>query len=85
MPCISYYERNNFQSAKGDTMAVSIISYNITVWSKTIEELQENTVKVNEALFDLGFKRTSSNEYYDLENGILQKVMVFEILAIENY
>ena len=82
-PCISYQERNNYQSISGNTLGYSIISFTIKVWGTDIKVIEENALKVDTALRPLGFKRISTGELFD--NTMIQKIMTYEALALENY
>jgi hypothetical protein len=82
-PCISYMELNNYSDAVGDTQAYSRISYRVKVWGNNIELIQEYALKVDEALLPLGFKRTSSGELYDNNSSMIQKILNYECLALE--
>ena len=84
-PCISYMERNNYTAVSGDTTAYSRISYQVKVWGNDIATLQQYAVQIDNALRVLGFKRLSSGEIYDINSTMIQKILTFEALAIENY
>ena len=84
-PCISYQERNNYDTDTGDTLGYSRITYTVKVWANSIAVIQENVQKIDKALRSLGFKRTSSNELHDPQSTMIQKIMTYEALASENY
>ena len=84
-PCISYQERNNYVSTTGDTRGYSVISYTIKVWGNDIEKIMEYVIEIDKVLRPLGFKRTSSNELYDINSTMIQKIMTYEALALEDY
>ena len=84
-PCISYQERNNADAETGDTLGYSRISYTIKVWGNDIGELQQYALKIDKTLRPLGFKRISSNELYDTQSTMIQKILGFEALAQEEY
>lgn len=84
-PCISYMELNNYSSSSGDTIGYSRITYQVKVWSNSIEEIQKYALMVDKVLHPLGFKRISSGELYDNNSAMIQKIMTFEALALENY
>ena len=84
-PCISYQERNNYDTDTGDTFGYSRISYTVKVWANDIAVIQENVKKVDKVLRKLGFKRTSSNELHDPQSTMIQKILTYEALASENY
>lgn len=84
-PCISYQERNNYDTETGDTIGYSRIIYTVKVWANDIAIIQENIKKIDKALRPLGFKRTSSQELYDIQSTMIQKILTYEALALENY
>ena len=84
-PCISYQERNNYDTDTGDTIGYSRIIYTIKVWANSITIIQENVKKIDKVLRPLGFKRTSSNELHDNQSTMIQKIMTYEANGFENY
>lgn len=84
-PCISYMETNNYVSTNGDTLGYSYISYQVKVWGNNIADLQKYALQIDEVLRPLGFKRTSTGELYDRESTMIQKIMTFEAMALEEF
>ena len=84
-PCISYMETNNYVSANGDTLGYSVITYQVKVWGNKIADLQKYALEVDKVLRPLGFKRTSSNELYDRNSTMIQKILTYEAMALENF
>lgn len=84
-PCISYMELSNTSRETGDTLGYSTIQYQIKVWSTKIEDLQNFTLKIDDALRPLGWKRVSSNELFDRESTMMQKILVYEANALETF
>lgn len=84
-PCISYMELNNQMIDTGDTLGYSRITYQIKVWGNNIADLQRYALEVDAALRPLGFKRISSGELYDTNSTMIQKILTYEALAIEDY
>lgn len=86
-PCISYMETNNYMITEGlgASSGYSRITYQIKVWGNDIAVIQENAQKVDTALRPLGFKRISSGELYDNNSTMIQKIMSYEALALEDY
>ena len=84
-PSISYLELNNYSTAVGDTLGVSKITYQIKVWGNSIKQIQELSLKIDEALRTIGFKRISSGELYDKESTMIQKILTYEATALEEY
>ena len=84
-PCISYMETNNYVSDSGDTIGYSRLTYQIKVWSNNIADIQKYALAIDNALRPLGFKRISSGELYDNNSTMIQKILIYECLALENY
>lgn len=84
-PCISFMETNNYVSSSGDTLGYSKLSYQIKVWGHDLVELQKYAQQIDAALRPLGFKRISARELYDMNSTMIQKIMMYEALASENY
>lgn len=84
-PCISYMETNNYVSTHGETLGYSIITYQVKVWGNDIAELQKYAILIDEVLRPLGFKRTSSGELYDRNSTMIQKILTYEAMALEDY
>ena len=55
------------------------------MWGNDIAVLQEYAIEIDKALRKLGFKRISSNELYDTQSTMIQKIMTYECLAQEEY
>ena len=85
VPCISYMERNNYVEANGDSLGYSRISYQVKVWGNSIAQLQNYAIQIDDRLRRLGFTRTSSGELYDINSSMIQKILVYEALANEDY
>lgn len=85
-PCISYMELNNYvEGTNGDTIGYSRISYQVKVWSNELEDLQKYALEIDKALRPLGFTRRSSAELYDNNSSMMQKVLTYEALALEEF
>ena len=84
-PCISYMEMNNGVEANGDTLGYSRISYQIKVWGNNIADLQKYALMIDNVLRPLGFHRISTNELYDTNSTMMQKIMMYEGLALETF
>lgn len=84
-PCISYQERNNYVQVNGDTLGYSNISFTVKVWANSIAEIMKYAVEVDAALRPIGFKRTSSNELYDRNSTMIQKIMTYEATGLEDF
>lgn len=84
-PCISYMEVNNYVTDEGDTLGYSRLAYQIKVWGNSISDLQRYALEIDNVLRPLGWQRTSSGELYDRNSTMIQKIMNYEALALENY
>ena len=84
-PCISYMEMNNYVSTTGNTRGYSYITYQVKVWANDIALIQKYAEEVDNALRPLGFKRISSGELYDNQSTMIQKILTYEALALEDY
>ena len=84
-PCISYLELSNIDSDTGNTIGYSRIVYQVKVWGNRIGELQGYARQIDSVLRPLGFKRISSGELYDNQSTMIQKVLTYECLALEEY
>lgn len=86
-PCISYQEQNNYTvvEAHGDTVGYSRITYTIKVWDTDIEALKNYAMQIDDALRPLGFKRVASGELFDYGSSMIQKILTYEALALEEY
>ena len=84
-PCISWQERNNYVSLSSDVREYSYISYTVKVWGNSIAEIMQYAVMVDNVLRPLGFKRTSTGELYDNNSTMIQKIMTYEALALEEF
>lgn len=84
-PCISIQERNNYVSAQGNTLGYSYVSFTVKVWGNEIADLQRYALEIDDVLRPLGFKRIATNELYDINSTMIQKIMTYEALALENY
>lgn len=84
-PCISYMELNNYSVESGNTIGYSRLTYQVKVWGNDLEALQGYALQIDVAMRQLGFKRISSGELYDNQSTMIQKILTYEALALENY
>lgn len=84
-PCISYMERNNAAAETGDTIGYSRLGITIKVWGNYIDVLNRYAQQIDNKLRPLGWKRTSSGELYDNSSSMIQKILVYEALAVEEF
>lgn len=85
VPCISYMELSNMIQTQTDATDVSVLRYQIKVWSNKIEDLQIYAGHIDNTLRPLGWKRVASIELYDTNSTMMQKVLTYEALALEKY
>lgn len=84
-PCISYMELTNADDVTGDTLGYSRIQYQVKVWGTSIEVLQTNAQKIDKALRALGWRRIGATELYDNQSTMMQKILTYEALALEEF
>lgn len=84
-PCISYQERNNYSTDTGDTLGYSNISYTVKVWATKIGDCQRYAKEIDNVLRPLGFKRISSGELYDNNSSMIQKILTYEAIGLEEF
>lgn len=85
IPCISYMETNNYSSTTGDTLGYSRITYQIKVWGNNISDLQKYALQIDKVMKPLGFTRIASGELYDNNSTMIQKILTYEALALEEF
>lgn len=85
VPCISYMQINNYADLEGDTLGYSRLAYQIKVWGNDIEQLQKYAQQIDAILRPLGWRRTNSNELYDINSTMMQKIMTYEALGLEEF
>lgn len=84
-PCLSYMELNNRVTNSGDSLGYSRLTYQIKVWGNDIEVIQQKAQEVDEKLRPLGWIRISTGELYDNQSTMMQKILTYEALAVEDY
>lgn len=84
-PCISYMEISNVAAEEGDTLGYSRLQYQIKVWGTQIADLQKYALLIDKKLRPLGFKRVGCNEMYDNNSAMMQKIMTYEALGLEDF
>lgn len=84
-PCISYMELSNASRETGDTLGYSNIQYQIKVWSDRVEDLQNYSIQIDDVLRPLGWRRVGSNELFDRESTMMQKILTYEANALEKF
>lgn len=84
-PCITYLEVSNVASEEGNTIGYSRIQYQIKVWGTDIGELQKYALVIDSVLRPLGWKRVGSGELYDKNSSMIQKILTYEALALEEF
>lgn len=84
-PCISYQERSNAAQETGDTLGYSRISYTIKVWGTDLEQLNNYARMIDNLLRPMGWKRTAAQELHSYQSSMIQKILTYECLALEEY
>jgi hypothetical protein len=84
-PCYSYQEVNNYMAEQGDTLGYSRVTYQVKVWANDVATIQRYAVAADNVLRPLGFKRTAANELHDRNSTMIQKILTYEALGLENY
>lgn len=84
-PCISYMEISNVAAEEGDTLGYSRLQYQVKIWSTQIADLQKYALQIDTVLRPLGFKRVGCNEMYDNNSAMIQKIMTYEALGLEDF
>lgn len=84
-PCISYMELNNAVVVNGDTIGYSRPMYQIKVWATDIALIQKYALMIDDVVRPLGFIRISSGELYDNQSSMIQKILTYEGLALEQF
>lgn len=84
-PCISYMELANQATEQGNTLGYSLIQYQVKVWGTKIADLQNYAIQIDAAMRKLGFKRVSAQELHDTESTMMQKILVYEAQALEQF
>ena len=82
-PCISYQERSNAAQETSETLEYSRISYTIKVWGYDLEQLNTYAQQIDNKLRPMGWKRTNSQELFSYQSALIQKILTYEALAIE--
>ena len=55
----------------------------IKVWGNDIGTLNQKAEAINEALQPTGWKRISTQEMYDRESAMIQKIMLFSLVNLD--
>ena len=84
-PCISYIGLNNYSSIKGNTLGYSKVSYRVKVWGNNIAQLLHYASLIDDKLRPMGLTRISCGELYDRESTMIQVILTYEGLALENF
>lgn len=84
-PCISYMEISNVDADTGDTIGYSRIQFQVKVWGHDIAEIQRYALEIDRVVRPLGFRRTGANELHDRQSTMIQKILTYEALALEEF
>lgn len=78
-------ELGNNVHVNGDTLGYSRLNYQVKVWANRVEDLQTYALKIDDVLRPLGWTRVSSNEMYDPNSTMMQKILNYEAMALESF
>lgn len=81
LPCATYIENNSYTLADGNITRYSIISYLIKIYTNSVADMMTYAKRVDEAMWLLGFERTSSSE--QKFGSQLAKYTIYKATAIE--
>ena len=79
MPCISYIEIFNADRLVGDSLEYADIAFQISLWTKDIEESVNVSSIIDTEMKALGFSRRSCNEL--INGSIIQKIFRYEAIV----
>lgn len=85
LPCITYRQGEDIQEQTGEVLMYASIHYNIKVWAKSIKDLTEISIKIDEIMRSIGFTRSSTNELWIGERGQLElryKAKTLELMEV---
>ena len=87
IPCYSYMELNNYSATEviGATTGYSYITFQVKVWSNKVAELEKYALIADDKMRAIGFKRISSGILYDNNSSMMQKILTYEALAMEEF
>lgn len=84
-PCYSYMETNNYVAESGTTLGYSYIRFQVKVWATDIATIQRYALEADKVLRPIGFKRIAANELYDNNSSMIQKILTYEALGLEEF
>ena len=85
VPCISYMTIQNNVRVNGDTLGYSNLAYQVKVWANDIALIVQYAQEIDNVLRPLGWKRTNYNELHDPNSTMIQGIMNYEAIALENF
>ena len=83
VPCYTYRESGNSDSAVGDTVGYSDLQYTIEVWGRNYSEFIADCTKVDKIMHELKFYRVGITE--QSYQGLYRKIMIYDSLKKEKY
>ena len=86
-PCIVYMETKKYAATDsvGATLVYTWITYQVKIWGNDIGLLQDYAQKIDDVVRPLGFKRIASGELYDNNSAMIQKILTYQCLALEDF
>lgn len=87
VPCISYMELTNYVEQQTFDLGTDVckISFQVKVWGTRIEDLQKYAKEIDVVMRNMYFVRTSSVELHDPNSAMMQKVLTYDCIAIDNF
>lgn len=89
IPCISYMEISNIpitaQNNPLCTLGYSRVNMQVKVWGTNLQTIQEYAKQIDNKLRPLGWKRTSTTELHDNQSSMIQKILGYEAVAVEEF
>lgn len=83
LPCITYTQQNDIQTARGNTLGYSRQYFVVSIWAKTEEELMNYIQKIDDVMRELNCDRTNSSDSWADNVGRIANT--YEVLIKETY
>ena len=83
LPCISYLQLGDNILAQTDITDVSRIIYQVKVWGNNLTDIQSISKQIDQAMRAIGFERSSTNELYDNQKRLIQRIFTYSAISLE--
>ena len=83
MPCITYREYRNEAQEQSDRIGYSTVGYWIKVWATDVDTRQTKAQAIDDALREIGYKRTSSNDL--IVDKQICKILIYQGKGFEDF